>query len=60
MNSNQEDSIENILQDLILAIESMQAGSKFDLTDSPKSFIANVNRFVQEARERRSFLPRKD
>ena len=46
------DSMNKILCDLITQLEHLQDGGRFDLTDSPKSFMSQVHRLVKEAKER--------
>lgn len=46
------DSMNKILCDLVRHLDQLQDGGRFDLTDSPKSFMSQVHRLVKEAKER--------
>lgn len=52
-----EDSAIKILHELLAALASLHDGGRFDLTDSPKSYISTVQALAAQARERELKLP---
>ncbi len=54
--AQEPDTAIQILSDLLRALNSLHDGGDFDLTDSPKSYMANVQRLAAQARERQLFL----